>query len=65
MVKDDDGKWHTVADLIHSGYVESSVVRIPNIVEYAFGCLDSAYTEKLYTTEYKEGSDDLLAETES
>ena len=65
MVKDDDGKWRTVADLIHSGYVESSVVRIPNIVEYAFGRLDSAYTEKLYTTEYKEGSGDLLAETET
>jgi hypothetical protein len=65
MVKDDDGKWRTVADLIHSGYVESSVVRIPNIVEYAFGRLDSAYTEKLYTTEYKEGSDDLLEETDS
>jgi len=65
MVKDDDGKWRTVADLIHSGYVESSVVRIPNIVEYAFWRLDSAYTEKLYTTEYKEGSGDLLAETES
>ena len=65
MVKDDDGKWRTVADLIHSGYVESSVVRIPNIVEYAFGRLDPAYTEKLYTTEYKEGSGDLLAETET
>ena len=65
MVKDDDGKWRTVADLIHSGYVESSVVRIPNIVEYAFRRLELAYTEKLYTTEYKEGSCDLLAETET
>ena len=53
-VKDDDGKWRTIADLIHSGYIEPTVVRIPNVVEYVYKKLDNLYTEKLYNIEYKE-----------
>lgn len=53
-VRDDQGMERTVADLIHSGYIEQTVVRIPNVVEYVFRILDHSYTDVLYTKDYEE-----------
>lgn len=59
-VKDDEGRWRTVADLIHTGYIEPEVTRVPNIVELVYRKLPSEYTDMLYTSEYKEGTSEKL-----
>ena len=49
MVRDDDRKPRTIADLIHAGYIPSSIVYNPNIVEYRYRRMDPMYTAMLYT----------------
>ena len=49
MVRDDERKPRTIADLIHAGYIPSSIVYNPNIVEFRYKRLDPMYTAELYT----------------
>ena len=53
MVHDDDGGVRTVGDMIHAGYVPSSVVPNPMVVEYRYRRLDPMLTAWLYTKKLK------------
>lgn len=48
-VVDDDGKLRTIADLLHSGYIEPTIIGNPAIIEYVFKRLSPLYTARLYT----------------
>ena len=49
MVRDDERKPRTIADMIHAGYIPSSIVYNPNIIEYRYKKMDPMYTAALYT----------------
>ena len=52
-VLDDDGEQRTLASLVASGYIEQTVVRVPNVVRFDYKKLDKRLSAKIYEGEYK------------